>query len=180
MKEQDKSSDIERQPPFGDCKYSNTLPQNSGGVGGGSLQQPTRTSYNLDKVWSGEAEFIIKLERGCPYGTKYPPRQPIQTLQAFYPNIIREYPGLTGNLCVKFDECRCKGKAVMHQKPFSIINALWPWPLTPKSIGHILDSWAVFAWSFMMIGVKAVTRHKQFSIINALWPWPLTFWPRNP
>ena len=26
--EKDKSSDIERQPPFGDCKYSNTLPQN--------------------------------------------------------------------------------------------------------------------------------------------------------
>ena len=26
LKEQDKSSDIEQQPPFSDCKYSNTLP----------------------------------------------------------------------------------------------------------------------------------------------------------
>ena len=28
--EQDKSSDIEQQPPFGDRKYSNTLPQKRG------------------------------------------------------------------------------------------------------------------------------------------------------
>ena len=33
---------------------------------------------------------------------------------------------------------------------------LWPWPLTSKSIVHILDSWGVCMWSFMMIGV---TRH---------------------
>ena len=31
LKEQDKSSDIEQQPPFGDHSYSNTLPQNRGG-----------------------------------------------------------------------------------------------------------------------------------------------------
>ena len=31
MQEQDNSSDIEQQPPFGDCKYSNTLPQKGGG-----------------------------------------------------------------------------------------------------------------------------------------------------
>ena len=40
--EQDKSSDIEQQPPFGDCKYSNTLPQKKA--------KPTETSHNLDKV----------------------------------------------------------------------------------------------------------------------------------
>ena len=28
---QDKSSDIDNQPPFGDRKYSNTLPQKRGG-----------------------------------------------------------------------------------------------------------------------------------------------------
>ena len=28
---QDKSSDIEQQPPFGDGKYSNTLPRKRGG-----------------------------------------------------------------------------------------------------------------------------------------------------
>ena len=43
--EQDKSSDIEQQPPFGDRKISNIQPQN---MGGGS--KPTGTSYNFDKV----------------------------------------------------------------------------------------------------------------------------------
>ena len=32
FKEQDKSSDIEQQPPFGDRKISNIKPQNRGGV----------------------------------------------------------------------------------------------------------------------------------------------------
>ena len=31
FKEQDKSSDIEQQLPFGDRKYSNTLPKKKGG-----------------------------------------------------------------------------------------------------------------------------------------------------
>ena len=44
--EQDKSSDIEQQPPFGDRKISNIQPQNRGG--GGS--KPTGTLYNFDKV----------------------------------------------------------------------------------------------------------------------------------
>ena len=45
VQEQDKSSDIEQQPPFGDRKISNIQPQNRGG---GS--KPTGTSYNVDKV----------------------------------------------------------------------------------------------------------------------------------
>ena len=44
----------------------------------------------------------IKLEWGCPNGTKYPPRQPIQTLQVMHQT----------------------GEAVMRQKPFSVILAL--------------------------------------------------------
>ena len=32
LKEQDKSSDIEQQPPFGDRKISNIQPQNRGGL----------------------------------------------------------------------------------------------------------------------------------------------------
>ena len=43
--EQDKSSDIEQQPPFGDRKISNIQPQNRWG---GS--KPIGTSYNFDKV----------------------------------------------------------------------------------------------------------------------------------
>ena len=45
IQEQDKSSDIKQQPPFGDRKYSNTLAQRRGGG-----TKPTGTSYNLDKV----------------------------------------------------------------------------------------------------------------------------------
>ena len=36
---QDKSSDIEQQPPFGDRKKSNIQPQNRGGGGGLQHQQ---------------------------------------------------------------------------------------------------------------------------------------------
>ena len=47
MHEQDKSSDIEQQPPFGDRKKkeSNIQTQNRGGG-----TKPTGTSYNFDKV----------------------------------------------------------------------------------------------------------------------------------
>ena len=119
--------------------------------------------------------------------------------------IYRAHPWLMGSLHVKFHDDGCKKKVVMCRKPFSVIYALWPWPLTfwpqnlkgtslphgesarevswwsvkresiyapetifsnlcivtltfdlltSKSIGHILDSWGVCMWSFMMIGVK--------------------------
>ena len=77
-----------------------------------------------------------------------------------YPNIRCRcgldtvHPWLRRSVPVKFCDHGCKGKAVMRRKPFPEINALWPWPLTLKSIGHILASWRVFMWSFMMIGVK--------------------------
>ena len=45
FEEQDKSFDIEQQLPFGDRKYSNTMPQMRD-----RDTKPTRTSYNLDKV----------------------------------------------------------------------------------------------------------------------------------
>ena len=57
-----------------------------------------------------------------------------------------------------------KRKAVMHQKPFSVINALLPCPLTPKSIGHIPGSWGVYVCSFMMLVSL------PFSLFNTLWP----------
>ena len=95
--------------------------------------------------------------------------------------IYRAHPCLMGSLHVKFHDNRCTGKALMRRKPFSVIYALWPWHLTSKSIGHILDSWGVCMWSFMMIVKfhddrckgKAVMRQKPFSVIYALWPWPL-------
>ena len=46
------------------------------------------------------------------------------------PEINRAHPCLMASLHVKFHDDRCKGKAVMRQKQFSVIYALWPWPLT--------------------------------------------------
>ena len=81
---------------------------------------------------------------------------------------------------VKFHEDRCKGEAVMRQKPFSVILALWPWPLTPTSIGSILDSWGDCMWSFMKIGVKGkqlyARNHFQKSLHCDLDLWP--FYPK--
>ena len=48
LQEQDKSSDIEQQPPFGDRKKKAIFRLKIGGV-----TKPTGTSYNFDKVWSG-------------------------------------------------------------------------------------------------------------------------------
>ena len=90
--------------------------------------------------------------------------------------IYRAHPCLMGSLHVKFHDDRCKGKAVMRRKPFSVIYALWPWPLTSKSIGpwpltsksigHILASWGICMWSFMMIGVQG--KHGD--------PWGFCMW----
>ena len=82
-------------------------------------------------------------------------------LQPFDLKIYRAHPCLMGSLHMKFHDDRCKGKAVMRRKPFSVIYALWPWPSTfwpQKTIGHTLALWGVCMWSFMMIGVKG----KQF------------------
>ena len=70
--------------------------------------------------------------------------------------IYRAHPSLMGSLHVKFHDDRCKGKAVMRRKPFSVICALWPWPLAfwPKNLwAHpwLMGSLHV---KFMMIGVK--------------------------
>ena len=46
--------------------------------------------------------------------------------------IYRAHPWLMGSLHVKFHDDRCKGKAVMRRKPFSVIYALWPWPFDLK------------------------------------------------
>ena len=72
--------------------------------------------------------------------------------------IYRAHPWLMGSLHVKFHDDRCKEKAVMRRKPFSVMYALIVTLtldlLTSKSIGHILDSWGVCMWSFMMIDAK--------------------------
>ena len=88
-------------------------------------------------------------------------RKPFSVIYALWPwpldlKIYRAHPCLMGSLHVKFHDDRCKGKAVMCRKPFSVIYAVTLTfdLLTSKSIGHILASWGVCMWSFMMIGVK--------------------------
>ena len=52
LQEQDKSSDIEQQPPFGDPQIKQYTAAKEGGGG----TKPTGTSYNFDKVWSGASD----------------------------------------------------------------------------------------------------------------------------
>ena len=60
----DKSSDIEQQPPFGDGKYSNTLPQKRGGEG---VQNQLHFYYAgyLQKNWRCGSQWWI----GDKYGS---------------------------------------------------------------------------------------------------------------
>ena len=62
----------------------------------------------------------------------------------------------------------------MQDKPFSVINALWPWPFDseinrahPRLIGSLCMKFHDDRWKG-----KAVVQHKPFSITYALWPWP--------
>ena len=98
-----------------------------------------------------------QLEWGCPNRTKYPrgnhlnspsyapERGSSYALETIFSNpcivtltfdlltpkyIIIVHIRLMGRLHVKLHEDRCKAEAVMRQKPFSVILALWPWPLT--------------------------------------------------
>ena len=45
-------------------------------------------------------------------------------LWPFDPEIHRAHPQLMARLCMKFNDDRCKGKAIRQHKPFSVINAL--------------------------------------------------------
>ena len=95
-------------------------------------------------------------------------------LWPFVLKIYRAHPWLMWSLHVKFHDNRCKGKAVMHQKPFSVIYALWPWPFDLKIYrAHpcLMGSLHVKFHDDRCKG-KAVMRWKPFSVIYALWPWP--------
>ena len=75
-----------------------------------------------------------------------------------------------GTLCVKFHDYRCKGKAVMHQETFSVIDASWHWSLDPEiNRAHpwLFESLYVQFHSWMCKG-KAVLCVKSFSEINAM------------
>ena len=90
-------------------------------------------------------------------------RKPFSVIYALWPwpldlKIYGAHPCLMGSLHVKFHDDRCKGKACSYA-PETIFSNLCIVTLTfdlwtSKSIGHILASWGVCMWSFMMIGVK--------------------------
>ena len=77
-------------------------------------------------------QSLFSTRMGAVLTGQIPPAATSSNSPSFYPNISKAYPWLTWNLCMKFDDCRCKGKAVtcMYQNPFWVITALWPWPLT--------------------------------------------------
>ena len=88
--------------------------------------------------------------------------KPFSVIYALWPwpldlKIYRAHPCLMGSLYAKFHDDRCKGESsYAPETSFSnlCIVTLTFDLLTSKSIGHILDSWGVCMWSFMMIGVK--------------------------
>ena len=85
--------------------------------------------------------------------------------------IYRAHPCLMGSLHVKLHDDRCKGKAVMRRKPFSVIYALWPWPFDLKIYrAHpcLMGSLHVKFHDDRCKG-KAVMRRKPFSVIYALY-----------
>ena len=151
--------------------------------GKGQKQMPS--NLGIINTWIRD-----KLDRGCPNGTNTPRGDNFSRYQnlhcdldlwPFDLKIYRAHPCLMGSLHVKFHDDRCKGKAVMRRKPFSVIYALWPWPFDLKIYrAHpcLMGSLHVKFHDGRCKG-KAVMRRKPFSVIYALWPWPLTFWPQN-
>ena len=132
---------------------------------------------------------------GCPNGTNTPPRgqffKKSKSLWPFDLKIYRAHPWLMGRLHVKFHDDRCKGKAVMRREPFfsnlCIVTLTFDL-LTSKSIGHILASWEVCMWSFMIIGVKgkqlcAGNHFQEFTGMHCdldLWPFDLKIYRAHP
>ena len=90
--------------------------------------------------------------------------------------INRAHPWLMVSKCMKFHDHRLITESVIVRKPFSNNHAPWPWPLTFKSIGRILDSWWVSVWSFMIIGwiqsQFASGNHFQITMRHDLDLWP--------
>ena len=71
-----------------------------------------------------------------------------------------------------FRDDRCKGKAIMGHKPFSVINALWPWPFDPK----INRAYPWPTRNFMMISVKGKQLCVRIILPNlAFYSCPWTF-----
>ena len=90
--------------------------------------------------------------------------------------INRAHPWLMGSKCMKFHDHWLITESVIVRKPFSNNHAPWPWPLTSKSIGRILDSWWVSVWSFMIIGwlqsQLSSGNHFQITMRHDLDLWP--------
>ena len=90
--------------------------------------------------------------------------------------INRAHPWLMVSKCMKFHDHRLITESVIVRKPFSNNHAPWPWPLTSKSIGRILDSWWVSVWSFMIIGwlqsQLSSGNHFQITMRHDLDLWP--------
>ena len=76
------------------------------------------------------------------------------------------------NMCVKFNDHRCKGKDVMCQLQFfsnNCIVTLTSDLLTPISLGHILNSWGVCVWSLKMSTMRPGQHREPAGIYTSLW-----------
>ena len=83
---------------------------------------------------------------------------------------------------VKFHKDWCKGEAVMGRKPFSVILALWPWPLDPKF--HREHTWLIgrvhVKFHEDRCKGEAVMRLKPFYLTEQSLHCDLDLWPFDP
>ena len=108
-----------------------------------------------------------KLEWGCPNGTNTLRGNQFKISKFFNHEItdLRAYPWLMWSLWMKFHDCMCKGKAIMSQLLFSVINAVtltfWPrnWYGTFSTLGE-------YVCGFMMIGVKGKQLCANYHLSN--------------
>ena len=99
------------------------------------LWTPKSIGHILDSWGASPWSFMIigELQGYFWYGNRFQSSMPHDLdLWPFDPNINRAHPWLMESNCMKFHDHRWITGSVMAWKPFSIINAPWPWPLDPE------------------------------------------------
>jgi len=72
------------------------------------------------------------------------------------PNINRGLLLKMGYQPMKFEGSGSKGTRVIERKRISVFGSLWPWPLTPISIGVFYSIRAINLWNLKALGQKVL------------------------
>jgi hypothetical protein len=57
---------------------------------------------------------------------------------------------------IKFEGPKPKGSLVIDRKTFLLTRSMWPWPLTPKSIGVIYFTWPIIIPCLTFLGLSVL------------------------